>query len=314
MKSNKEIIQKIEERARQLGFIKVGFSYPKTPIFYSEFLNWINEKRYGQMTWLKRSKDLREDPRNLFEECKTIISLAYPYFHYKPLTIDQLCMARYTTPKEDDYHIRLKALALILVDLLKGYYPDINYRIAVDSAPLLERSIAYEAGIGFIGKNNMLIIPGFGSYFFLLEILIDKRLDFKITPPLEDGCGNCTNCLDSCPTGALVNPYMMDSSLCLSYLTVEYSGRLPEGTGKNMGRCFLGCDRCQEACPYNRDLGGNKEVCLPSTEEFLKMSNRDFKRRFGKTALSRAGLKKIKRNIIEMLKYINSYNRTPQRA
>jgi len=257
------------------------------------------------MSWLKRSKDLRKDPRNLFRECKTIISLAYPYFYYQPLTMDRFNMARYTMPKEDDYHIRLKALALILIELLKGYYPDINYRIAVDSAPLLERSIAYEAGIGFIGKNNMLIIPDFGSYFFLLEILIDKRLDFKINPPLEDGCGSCTNCLDSCPTGALVNPYMMDSSLCLSYLTVEYSGSLPEGTGRKMGRCFMGCDRCQEACPYNRDLGGNKEVCLPSTEEFLKMSNRDFKRRFGKTALSRAGLKKIKRNINEMLKYIN---------
>ena len=225
MRSDKEIIQKVEERAKELGFIKVGFSYPKTPIFYREFLKWISEKRYGNMSWLKRSKDLRKDPRNLFRECKTIISLAYPYFYYQPLTMDRFNMARYTMPKEDDYHIRLKALALILIELLKGYYPDINYRIAVDSAPLLERSIAYEAGIGFIGKNNMLIIPDFGSYFFLLEILIDKRLDFKINPPLEDGCGSCTNCLDSCPTGALVNPYMMDSSLCLSYLTKEQAER-----------------------------------------------------------------------------------------
>ncbi len=288
--------QIIIDHARSLGFIAVGFSRVGTPLFFDQFRKWVASERHGDMAWLNRNMALREDPTRLLSGCQTIITLAYPYSSDKPCTPDGFSAARYTEPGKSDYHKRLRKLGRVLARSIEVYCPESATRVCIDSAPILERSFAYSSGIGFIGKNNMLIIPGHGSYVFLLEILSTASLAFPENEPMNNQCGACTKCLDACPTGAIEKPFSMDASKCLSYLTIEYQGTIDAHTGRRMGKCFFGCDRCQEVCPFNQG-GASKDISLPSTDEILKMKNSAFEERFGKSAFARAGLEKIKGNI-----------------
>ncbi len=282
--------------AKTLGFVAAGFSRSQKPLFFGAFRRWVDAGAFGRMAWLKRHGDLRKDPGTLLPGCRSIISLAYPYSSTKPSTPEGFTMARYSEPRKKDYHHRLRNKAKHLAARLKASYPDSNMRVCVDSAPILERSFAYRSGIGFWGKNNMLIIPGHGSYLFLAEILTTAELPVEDAAPMKDLCGNCTRCLDACPTGALAGPRSLNAAKCLSYLTIEHDGDLAPETGKKMGSCFLGCDVCQEVCPFN---GVNKTgaASLPETGEFLKMGEGEFKTLFGQTALARPGLQRIQRNI-----------------
>jgi len=248
------------------------------------------------MSWLTRNLDLREYPVKLLDGCQTIVTLAYPYSSKKPGTSDGFLVARYTQPRVMDYHERLGNLAQKLAQWIVEWFPGSKTRICVDSAPILERSFAYASGIGFIGKNNMLIVPEFGSYVFLVEILTTACFSLPETRPVDSRCGTCTNCVDACPTGALEKPFSLDARKCLSYLTIEGRGEIDIETGRKMGRCFYGCDICQEVCPHN-DESMSKDVSLPSTDEILNMGEEAFKDKFGKTAFARAGLEKLKENI-----------------
>ena len=283
-------------KARDLGFIGVGFSKTGRPLYFDRFTSWISQHKNADMSWLERNIELREDPSCLLPGCRTIISLAYPYPSQKPGTPDGFFVSRYCHPDEEDYHYRLKDLCRELVDMIEDVYSGSSSRVCVDSAPILERSFACSAGIGFVGKNNMLIVPGYGSFFYLAEILTTASLEFVPAKSMENQCGSCTLCIDSCPTGALEKPFSIDASRCLSYLTIEYKGAVGRVEGGKMGDCFFGCDRCQEVCPLNvRETA--RQNSLPSTDEFLGMDDKDFKERFGKTAFARAGLEKIKTNI-----------------
>ena len=232
----------------------------------------------------------------LLKGCKTILSLAYPYSAEKPCTPDGFSISRYADPRETDYHDRLRKKGKILAGFIGQHYPGTRSRVCVDSAPILERSFAFGSGVGFIGKNNMLIIPGYGSYLFLVEILTTAAIPFPDAEPVENRCGACTRCLDACPTGALEAPYRLNASRCLSYLTIEKKGGIGRETGRKMGSCFFGCDRCQEVCPHNRGEA-SAVVALPSLSDILRMRDEEFDGLFGKTALARAGLEKIKGNI-----------------
>jgi epoxyqueuosine reductase len=283
------------ERARELGFIAVGFSRPQTPIHFEFFLRWLREVEVGSMAYLKRNIELRRDPGRLLEGLRTIISLAYPYPAGRPSTPDGYTASRYSTPQQQDYHLRLRGLGRQLCKLIKETVPESRFRVCVDSAPILERSFAAAGGSGFIGKNNMLIVPGHGSYCFLVEILTTAQ--FSI-PPLrepEEGCGSCSECIDRCPTGALKAPFYLDASRCLSYLTIESEVHIDRATAAKMGRTFFGCDVCQEVCPFNRKAP--PVISLPSRDSFLSMTETDFRRAFGNTAFARAGLRRLKRNI-----------------
>ncbi len=284
------------EQAKSLGFIAVGFSRSEKPMFFDTFCNWIEAEKFGQMSWIKRHGDLREDPGKLLSNCRTVISLAYPYVSAKPCTPDGFSVARYSEPRKNDYHNRIRKKAKRLALTLKDTYPDSKTRVCVDSAPILERSFAYRSGIGFLGKNNMLIVPGHGSYVFLTEILTTAPLPVGDTELMEDMCGNCVRCLEACPTGALEGPRRLNAARCLSYFTIEHEGQLDLETGKRMGRCFLGCDVCQEACPHN-PVEKVMSPSLPDISEFLKMNEGEFKTRFGQTAFARPGLERIQRNI-----------------
>lgn len=284
------------EKSRELGFIALGVSAPERPLNFNRFTRWISERKNAGMSWLEKNIELREDPSRLLQGCKAIISLAFPYPSRKPFTPDGFSVARYCQPDKEDYHRRLKNLCRELVDTIKEIHSESVSRVFVDSAPILERSFGLSAGIGFVGKNNMLIIPGYGSYFYLAEILTTAPFDIPRTEPIKNQCLSCTLCIDSCPTKALERPFSFDAARCLSYLTIEHRGDLTDDIGRRMGNCFLGCDRCQEVCPFN---GNNMEdrVALPSTDLFLGMDEKEFRRRFGKSAFERPGLDKIKRNL-----------------
>ena len=291
--------QVFTHKAKELGFIAVGFSKPTAPAHFDFFCHWLKETETGNMNYLKRNRDIRRDPPRLLKGLTTIISLAYPYPASKPSTPDGYTTSRYSTPQEEDYHLRLKKLGKQLCAFVTEIFPKSKSRVCVDSAPILERSFAEMSGIGFIGKNNMLIVPGYGSYCFLIEILTTAQFTTPLYNVLKNRCGSCTKCIDMCPTGALKAPFYIDVSQCLSYLTIEAKGAFNKETAKKMGNTFFGCDVCQEVCPFNKKESG--VVALPSTKEMLAMTERDFKKVFGKTAFERAGKEKLKKNIQAIL-------------
>jgi len=284
------------EAAKDLGFVAVGVTSPHRPLFFDKFREWIKAGKHGEMAWLMRHMALREDPARLIEGCRSVVSLAYPYSALRPATPDGFFAARYTEPHEQDYHRRVRKIAAQLAGLIESEYPGAKTRICIDSAPILERSFAYSAGIGFIGKNNMLILPGHGSYVFLTEILTTARIHRSGGAPMKSRCGDCQRCVVACPSGALEAPFSIDASRCLSYLSIEMKKMVDKETGRNMGRCFFGCDVCQEVCPFNPKEIEN-DLCLPSLKEMYEMDKPFFASVFGKTAFSRAGLEKIRGNI-----------------
>jgi len=282
--------------AKSLGFIAVGFSRPHRPVHFDSFLSRLAERKHGDMTWLERNLDVREDPSKLLEGCQTIISLAYPYPNARHETEDGYRVARYADPSLEDYHFRLKNLGEDLSELIQKDYPGSRARVCVDSSPILEKSIGWQSGLGFIGKHTLLVIPGYGSYFFLVEILTTAPLRYTIVEPMPDQCGTCTACVEACPAGALEKPYHLNALKCLAYLTIEHKGDISPALGPPMKKCFLGCDRCQEACPFNKEAStANKS--MPSADEILRMGEEDFKRKFGRTSLARPGMEKIKSNL-----------------
>jgi len=292
----KQLTEKIKQEAFALGFIGIGFSSPSKPPFLDEFKSWLSDRKNADMSWLERNLQLREDPSLLLEGCRTIISLAYPYPSNKPCTTDGLTVSRYSRPDREDYHYILKKICEKIVNILKEHDRASKARVCIDSSPVLERSIAWSAGIGFIGKNNMLIIPGHGSYLYLAEIFTTVPLDAPPARTTDSQCGSCTRCLDACPAGAIERPFSINASRCLSYLTIEYKGQVGVVEGNKMGDCFFGCDRCQEACPFNAQDNSTVTV-LPSSHKILDMQEDEFAMRFGRTALKRAGLEKIKGNL-----------------
>jgi epoxyqueuosine reductase len=297
----KTLTDQIIRQAKDIGFIAVGLSSPSRTPYFDQFTSWLGEHKNASMAWLEKNLHLREDPSQLLEGCMTIISLAFPYPSVKPCTEDGLTVARFSCPDLDDYHHRLKKLAKNLTFLLKEHIPESRSRICIDSAPILERSVAYSAGMGFIGKNNMLIIPGLGSYFYLVEILTTIALDIPQTQIMENRCGACTRCLDACPMGALESPFTLNASRCLSYQTIEYKEKVNDTVAEKMGKCFFGCDRCQEVCPYNENIESS-ELLLPSSEDILEMQENEFLKKFGRTSFKRTGFEKIKNNIAAIKK------------
>ncbi len=287
----------LKDAAFSLGFISVGVARPGTPPFFRELTGWLASGKHGAMTWFEKNPGLRANPALLLEGCRAVVSLAYPYSAAKPISPDGLCVSRYAEPLLDDYHDRLRGLGKKLAAFMAGAFPGSRSRVCVDSAPVMERSLAMASGVGFIGRNTCLIVPGVGSFVYLCEILTTAPL--APTPPLPgspDHCAGCTRCLDACPTGALERAYSVDATKCLSYLTIESREAVSAETGSLMARCVFGCDRCQEVCPHNgADAGA--EQCLPPREVWDAMGEEDFRRRFGGTALERAGLGKLRENI-----------------
>lgn len=301
--------QAIKEHARSLGINLVGIAPAKDDSEGEQHLRtFIEKKHHGDMAWLE-SYQKRVRPEKLLPGAKSVIVIGVNYYREAPTTLSgHGRIARYAWGR--DYHKilkkLLKQLAIFICEQASHYdQPEPHLHFCVDSSPLLERSYAVKAGLGFIGKNTMLITPEFGSFVLLGEIVIDLELEYD--RPATGTCGTCTRCIDACPTRAIIQPREIDARRCISYLTIENKGPIPEKFHKAMGNWIFGCDVCQEVCPYNKvfakplQLEAFKEVTIAGSSLPLKeilniKTDEEYVQRFAGSPLMRAKRKGLRRN------------------
>lgn len=307
--------RRIKDEAARLGFSACGLARAGRvgPEREAELRHWLAEGCQGEMDYLARHLEMKLDPRLLVEGAKTIVSLAvnyYPGDEAQESRADECDhsdtfrphLARYACGT--DYHEVVKEMLRSLLAAL-GLAEGTDGRCFVDTAPVDEKYWAVQAGLGWRGRNSLLIVPGQGSYFFLGELILTHEAD-AYDRPVGDRCGNCRRCLEACPTQALRGDGTMDARRCLSYLTIEHRGDLPEGTGEKMGDCIYGCDRCAEACPYNTRLPRPTQIeALRPRPALAAMTEADwrtltidrYREIFRKSAVKRAKYEGLMRNI-----------------
>jgi len=301
--------ERIAAEARECGFPLAGAA-PLGVLERAPFVErWLAEGRAGEMGYLARRMAERMDPRTAFPWARSIVSLAYPYRPPPPPAGDWRAelrgrIAAYALGT--DYHERVGALLERLIARLDDVFPGARFRPYVDTGPVLEREWGARAGLGWIGKNTLVLHRTAGSYFFLAELLTDLALDAVPLP--ADHCGTCTRCITACPTGAL-DGYAMDPRRCISYLTIEHRSAIPVPLRPQLDNWVFGCDLCQEACPWNRDerdAAGFEELS-PRLPPLLALDAAGFQARFGRTAVARAKRRGLLRNVAVVLG--NSGNR-----
>lgn len=272
----------IKAEARRLGFFACGLAVaaPLDEARQKSRKLWLEAGFHADMAYMERNEDKRLDPRLLVDGVQTIVSVAMNYYTETPLSASgqHIPIARYA--RGLDYHDIVKDRLFQLLRALNEQYGAEaleGSRAFVDTAPVDERYWAWRAGLGWIGKNTLLIIPGAGSYFFLGELFLTLPAD-RYDTPTANRCGSCTRCLQSCPTQALTPDKGVDARRCLSYLTIEYRGQtLPEGTGPRMGDTFYGCDRCSDCCPWNRRARPTAEPAFQPSETLQRMTPDDWR-------------------------------------
>lgn len=290
----------------KLGFAAIGFAAAGPCQTFDRFENWLSRGYAGGMAFLARHALLRADPRQIMPEARSIIVVAARYPADPTISpFSNYCRGR-------DYHTvlrsRLKRLAHTMTTTVPG---PLIFRICVDSAPVLEREWAVRAGLGWIGKQGSLVNPDFGCALFLGELFVNLELAPSL--PVPSKCGNCRQCVDACPSGAIQPDGLVDARRCIAYLTIEHNGEIPENLRPFLGASLFGCDRCTVACPYNpagvdavlsefsclcrSASGGNPAgTSMPTAEQCLALSAADFKQRFRGTAVYRSGLARLQRN------------------
>ena len=299
-KRNSQLIKRL---AKQIGFSSCGIS--RARFLHEEeknFEDWLNQGYQGTMSYLERNFDKRLDPTKLVPGAKSIISLTFNYFHTKKIFDDNsFLISKYAYGK--DYHIIIKDKLKALFSQMKKEVGDIEGRVFVDSAPIHERAWAKISGLGWIGKNSLLLNKKMGSYFFLAEIVCDLDLEYDST--ISDHCGTCTKCIDACPTDAITQAQVVDANRCISYLTIENKNEIPKELSKSFNNYIFGCDICQDVCPWNKfSTSHNEREFLPK-EELSKMSKKDwqelthetFNKIFKNSAVKRTKFQGLKRNI-----------------
>jgi epoxyqueuosine reductase len=302
---NKQLLtDMVKAKALELGFY--GISFAKAEFMDKEaqqLEQWLNQSYHGDMHYMEQHFDLRVDPTKLVPGAKSVISLMYNYFTENVQSEDSSYkISMYAHGK--DYHTVVKDKMNLLFDFIKSIKGEVEGRCFVDSAPILERDWAKRSGLGWVGKNTLLISPKKGSYFFLGEIILD--LDFLYDPPIKDYCGTCTKCIDSCPTDAISpNGYILDSKRCISYLTIELKTAIPEEFQDKMENYIFGCDICQQVCPWNRfssphhekDFTINEELKNMSTLDWEQLTQETFSKVFKNSAIKRTKFSGLQRNI-----------------
>jgi epoxyqueuosine reductase len=297
------LTEQLKSHARELGFDLFGVAPAVTPEGVARLEHWLERGFAGEMSYMVRQAGPREHPRHLLTGVRSIVIVAMNYRTVDPPPAGALegRVSRYAWG--DDYHGILRHRLQKLADFVHTKVPQCRTRIAVDTAPLLERDFARLAGIGWIGKNTMLINKRLGSWLFLGALLTDVELDYD-TPHEADHCGTCTRCLDACPTQAFAGPHQLDSRRCISYLTIELRGPIPQAMRSGMGNWLFGCDVCQEVCPWNRKAPRTDAQCYaPRTAtgnvdlaRLLAMDDSELARWTEGTTLTRAGLRGLRRN------------------
>lgn len=306
--SIKELSASIREKALELGFTDCGFSRAEAlPENAQRLRTWLQEGRHARMAYMANHFEKRTDPTLLVEGATTVISLLYNYYTDEVQEDPEApVLSKYAYGK--DYHFVMKDKMKLLFDFIKGMHPETTGRVFVDSAPVLDRAWAQRAGLGWIGRNSMLISRSHGSFVFIGEIILNLKLEYNRIPE-SDFCGSCNRCLEACPTGAILDSRSIDSERCISYQTIENRGEISaELKGKLSGRVF-GCDICQDVCPWNRKaenhhephFNGPDELLGLSAEEWSGLSKEQYNAIFKESAVQRAGFKKLKSNIAFLL-------------
>lgn len=306
----KTLSEEIRLEARRLGFGKVGV-VPATALTEegARLGEWLARGFHGQMSYMARDPRQRADPRLLLPSAKSVVCVALNYFRPEKHVDDPAIgkISRYAWG--DDYHDVLSDKLKALLEWIRERAPKVEGKICVDSAPMMDKAWAARAGLGWIGKHTNLITKEFGSWVFLGELLLSIELDYDSTIE-PDHCGKCRACIDACPTGAIIAPYQLDATRCISYGTIELrEPELPEPIKSNLEGWVFGCDICQDVCPWSRFSKQTEEerfapregVVEPKLRELIEMSQEEFSTRFRKSAIKRAKLAGLKRNALAVM-------------
>ncbi len=294
----------IKSEAKKLGFLFCGIA--KADFLEEEaprLETWLKKGMQGEMQYMENHFDKRLDPRLLVDDAKSVISLGLNYYT-EQTQADALAPKISKYAYGTDYHQVIKAKLKQLLEVINEKIGAVNGRAFVDSAPVLDKAWANRSGLGWIGKNTNLINTKKGSFFFLCELIVDIELEYDI-PSTADHCGTCTRCIDACPTQAIVAPYVVDGSRCISYLTIELKEQIPGEFKGKMDNWMFGCDVCQDVCPWNRFSVLHKETGFEPHPDLMRMSKRDwqeitedvFQKVFKNSAVKRAKFSGLKRNI-----------------
>jgi epoxyqueuosine reductase len=301
--NNKEkYTQLIKAEAQRLGFLSCGIS---KAIFLEEeaprLENWLNKNMQGQMSYMENHFDKRLNPTLLVDDAKSVISLLLNYYPSEHQNKDSYKISKYAYGQ--DYHLVIKEKLKELLHFIQTEIGKVSGRAFVDSGPVLDKAWAAKSGLGWVGKNSNLITQKTGSFYFIAELIIDLELEYDT--PTTDHCGSCTACLDACPTEAIVAPYLVDGSKCISYFTIELKDNLPQEMKGKFEDWMFGCDVCQDVCPWNRFSKPNNEPLFQANSEILNFSKSDweeitidtFQKVFKNSAIKRTKYEGFVRNI-----------------
>ncbi len=293
----------IKAEAKRLGFLscgisKAGFLEEEAP----RLEKWLSLNRHGSMQYMENHFDKRLDPTLLVDDAKSVVSLLYNYYpEQKQKDLEAPKISKYAYGQ--DYHHIIKAKLKLLMEFIQEEIGEVSGRAFVDSAPVLDKAWAKKSGLGWIGKNSNLLTQKVGSFYFISELIID--LDLAYDTPVTDHCGTCTACIDACPTQAIVEPYVVDGSKCISYFTIELKEEIPLSNKGSFDNWMFGCDVCQDVCPWNRFSKSHNEPLFDPHPELLEMTKKDweeitqevFSKVFKKSAVKRTKFSGLTRNI-----------------
>lgn len=291
----------IKSEAKRLGFLscgisKAGFLEEDAP----RLEDWLNKQMNGQMTYMENNFDKRLDPTLLVDGAKSVVSLLLNYYPSE-FKKDSYKISKYAYGQ--DYHFVIKEKLNELLASIQSNIGEVSGRAFVDSAPVLDKAWATKSGLGWIGKNSNLLTQKVGSFYFIAELIID--LDLEYDHATTDHCGTCTACIDACPTQAIVAPYVVDGSKCISYFTIELKENIPQEMQGKLDDWVFGCDICQDVCPWNKFSKPHSEPLFNPNPEILSMSKKDwieiteetFKTVFKNSPLKRAKFEGLKKNV-----------------
>jgi len=292
----------IKSEAKRLGFISCGISKAEYLEEEAPRLEaWLSKNMHGEMSYMENHFDKRLDPTKLVSDSKSVISLLLNYFPSETQQQDSYKISKYAYGT--DYHFVIKDKLKQLLNFIQEEIGEVHGRAFVDSAPVLDKAWAAKSGLGWIGKHSNLLSKQTGSFYFIAELIIDLDLDYDT--PVTDHCGSCTACIDACPTQAIVEPYVVDGSKCISYFTIELKNEIPESVKGQFDDWMFGCDVCQDVCPWNRFSKPHNEPLFNPHPELLSMSKKDweeitetvFQKVFKKSAVKRTKFLGLTRNI-----------------
>jgi len=292
----------IKTEAKRLGFLSCGISKAK---FLEEeaprLEKWLNNNMHGEMQYMENHFDKRLDPTMLVEDSKSVISLLLNYYPEEEQILESYKLSKYAYGT--DYHFVIKDKLKRLLQFIQSEIGEVHGRAFVDSAPVLDKVWAAKSGLGWIGKHSNLLTQQVGSFYFIAELIID--LDLEYDTPVTDHCGTCTACIDACPTEAIVDPFVVDGSKCISYFTIELKENIPNDIKGKFDDWMFGCDICQDVCPWNRFSQSHSEPLFNPHPELLSMTKKDweeiteetFRKVFKNSAVKRTKFSGLKRNI-----------------